>query len=99
VLGIEPVLEKYPALYFDLEIYPNPVRNVAAIAVKIPHESQAVLELFNLQGKPVMQVFTRHFHQGVYRMEYSFDSLPAGVYIARLADHDHVRSRKIIVTN
>ncbi len=81
-----------------LDVRPNPVRSTATIQVTTEKTEMAQLDLTDLQGRAVQQLFKGIIVAGSRQnIMVQTGGLPAGVYIIRLVSPEKVITKKVIV--
>jgi exo beta-1,2-glucooligosaccharide sophorohydrolase (non-reducing end) len=76
--------------------YPNPFNPQTMLAFSLQRDSTVSLKIFNLRGECVATIYNRKYLQaGEHHVEFSAESLPAGVYLCRLNAGDLSEVRKI----
>jgi hypothetical protein len=85
-----------------LSAWPNPFNPSVRLAMEVTHPGYTSLELFDLRGRRVVQLFAGHLHAG--RREVDWDGRDAagrpaasGVYFARLVTEDGRAVQKLVL--
>jgi hypothetical protein len=81
---IEVFRETLPVDGWDLSVYPNPFRDRANLEITLPEGKDLSLQVFNAVGQLIYQ-HDAHFEAGQHVLAFDGQSLPAGVYYARLS--------------
>jgi hypothetical protein len=87
-LGVSAML--YPAS-------PNPFNPTTRIRYAIPTEDFVSLNIYNVRGKLVETLVSRHQGAGEHMVEWDAGSVPSGVYFYRLRAGDFTDTRKVIL--
>ena len=77
--------------------YPNPVRDRTTIQYFIPSETNVQIQLYNLQGRMVLNVYSTMMKPGFHETVIDTSRLPSGVYFYRLHAAERQFSQKIVV--
>ncbi len=77
--------------------YPNPFRNQTIIEFRVNSPGVFKLEIFDIKGAKVQEIFDRNFRVGDYQLEFNSGLLASGVYIYRLTKPDGVVSKKMTI--
>ncbi len=81
-----------------LQSHPNPVGNTADILFSISDDSQALLEVYDLNGRMIKTLYNAlATGGGEYRLQFDATGLPNGIYIYRLTTNRGVYIEKFTV--
>ena len=82
----------------ELSAFPNPFSDQTTLQFTLPEGGEASLEVYDLQGRLVRQLFAGIAEAGVAR-EFAFDGreLASGIYIAKLVTGSQVLTMKIML--
>ncbi len=80
-LALQPATETPAGM--GLSNYPNPIASTTLFAFDVAQAGPASLEVYDLQGRRVDQVFSRSVAPGPHEVAWSADGLAAGIYMAR----------------
>ncbi|WP_165864906.1 T9SS type A sorting domain-containing protein [Rufibacter latericius] len=81
-----------------LNIFPNPFSRNTTLEFQVGETSEAVLDVFDSQGKLVKHLFVGKAESGVAQtMQFNAGNLPNGVYIARLTTGKKTISKKLLL--
>lgn len=82
----------------SLFLYPNPSTNKMIVEFTIPVNGNYSLEIKDLLGKTVKQLFPdRKMETGNYRFQYSIGELPTGNYLVVLNNGTNINTGKLII--
>lgn len=85
-------------LSFNLEQnYPNPFNPTTVIVYSIPVKSFVNLEIFNALGQKVKSLVNEEKGAGSYKVEFSAEILPSGIYLYRLSADGNSDTRKMLL--
>jgi len=83
---------------FNWSVYPNPVTTQATVAVRVPEATLVTLEVRDMQGKLVRQLFSGNLSAETnHQFTLEAENLAAGIYFTRLITPSQVYNQKIIV--
>ena len=84
----------------NVTAYPNPFAGKLSIDFTSYEDTQATVEIFDLQGNRVEVLFDGEAERGVvYQMEFDASELPAQMYIYRISTNNGVKIGKVLSTN
>lgn len=69
---------------FNLKVAPNPFNPVTTISFNINSASDVTINLFNLKGELIKEVFRGRLERGEKSIQFNAKELPSGVYMAKL---------------
>ncbi|MFM7727926.1 MAG: T9SS type A sorting domain-containing protein, partial [Flavobacteriales bacterium] len=82
----------------EIQVSPNPANTNAMFTFKAAHEAKTTLELYNLTGKKVADVFIGVVEAGsVYNVNFNVSDLAAGLYTYRLTNGNDVKIDRLII--
>jgi hypothetical protein len=84
---------------FDLSgVYPNPVQNSARIDLAVRDRQQVAVEIYDLLGRRVQNVFDNTLEANRTRtLNLSADDLSSGAYFVRITGETFTETRRITV--
>ncbi|MBD0400794.1 S8 family serine peptidase [Flammeovirga sp. EKP202] len=92
VTGTEGELE------YTIKTFPNPANNVSNIQMDLMKSSQVEIQLFNLQGQKVKEIYRDTLPTGTHLISTDVNQLNSGIYLYRLMiDAQQKESIKLIV--
>jgi endoglucanase len=91
--GVQPVPEDYGLM----QNYPNPFNPTTTIEYVIPHESLAVLKVYNLLGQEMRTLYEGWASPGHHTISFDTSDLPSGIYLYRLTAGGVALSKKMIL--
>jgi CubicO group peptidase (beta-lactamase class C family) len=87
-----------PARAFAFTLFPNPSSEKVSVVFETTEAGTAHLDLFDVGGKLVSNVFNRQLEKGVQqKIQIGTTGLPSGVYIVRLQTASGIDQEKLIV--
>ncbi|PIE88250.1 MAG: hypothetical protein CSA04_02900 [Bacteroidetes bacterium] len=82
---------------FAVEIYPNPLNDVANIVLNLREASEVQITAFDLMGKKVLEQNEGKLPEGTSTLTLDATNLTKGVYILRIHAGESVLSQKITI--
>ncbi len=83
---------------FELfKCYPNPFNPTTVLEYKLNRAGQVRLEVFNILGQKVDTLIQQFQNPGIYRLRWTAQALPAGIYFARLQVNHKVLLRSLVL--
>jgi hypothetical protein len=89
--------ESRPSSFVLFQNHPNPLRDATTIRFAVHRAEQAVLEVFDLNGRLVATLLNRQINAGEHALRFTASSLPNGVYVYRLRVGGMTQQRKLVV--
>lgn len=84
----------------SVQVSPNPTSDNTLFTFTPAHEGKTTLEIYDLAGKKVADVFIGVVEAGVeYKVDYNVNSLATGVYMYRLTNADSKEVGRIVVNH
>jgi len=82
--------------------YPNPFNPVTTIEFELPQESDVTLEIFNIRGQKVRNLYDCYSAPGIYSLYWNGKDddgrqLPSGIYLYKLVTEYEVVTRKMML--
>lgn len=77
--------------------YPNPFNSQTVIKFEITESGYYNLDVFDVLGRKVNEVFSKQLKQGVYEIDYNAGNLSTGTYLYRLFSEKQIQVRKFIL--
>jgi hypothetical protein len=77
--------------------YPNPFNPVTNVQYDLPHAGEIQLEVFNVLGERVAQLFDGYAAAGRHQVVFNGATLPTGVYFCRLRAQDLVKTIRLLL--
>jgi hypothetical protein len=82
----------------NLSSSPNPTRDVSNVQFELEIESDATLEVYDMNGRLVEQLFSGYAKSNViHRFQFDGSDLSQGIYIYRLTTQDEVVNEKFVI--
>jgi trimeric autotransporter adhesin len=82
---------------FNLSLYPNPATSELNISFNLEKVSHVNLQLYNSLGQLVKTISDKKLHAGENKINFSTETLPAGVYYLQLKVDEETVIRKVII--
>jgi hypothetical protein len=77
--------------------YPNPFNSTTLISFDLPWASNARLDVFDIQGRLVANLFDKSLPAGRHRISWNAGRLPSGIYFYRLSSGDFTAAGRMIL--
>lgn len=81
---------------FELQTTPNPFNNTVNISFNLPEKSEVILEIFNLQGQKVANLFSGELAGGFHNQYWTPNGNADGMYIYTLQVGNQITYGKIM---
>lgn len=94
---INPISNEFPGSSELYQNYPNPFNSETTILFEIVRKGRYKLEIFNILGQRMEELFEENLSQGQYQIKYNATFLNSGVYIYRLSSDDYSSNKKFIL--
>ena len=78
-------------------VRPNPVKDVAEVAMTLREDGAILLELVNMQGKVLKTIATGDHLAGEYALQVNCADIPSGTYMIRLRTNNDALSRALTI--
>jgi hypothetical protein len=82
---------------FSLAAYPNPFNPVSMISLALPRTSLAKLEVFDITGRLVTTLADGQLDAGEHRFAFNGQTLPSGIYFARVTSGSFHATQKLML--
>jgi len=88
---------------FDVfQNYPNPFNPETNISFDVLFETQVLLEIYDMRGRPIKQLMNSNLLPGRHEVEWDAtdnlgNAVPAGVYFYRVSAGEFVKTHKMIL--
>ncbi|HEX7319513.1 MAG TPA: T9SS type A sorting domain-containing protein [bacterium] len=79
-----------------MTIYPTTVRNNFTIEFSLANKSQIAIELYDITGRLIKELFKNDITAGKQRLDFSASDLPTGIYFIQLSTNGFHSVGKII---
>ena len=90
--------ENVGSLTNEMNIYPNPVNNIANVVFSTESNNTTTIELYNMMGKKVRTLFSEQTVAGYdYQVTFDANSLSGGIYLLVLNDGEQTIKQKVTV--
>jgi predicted CXXCH cytochrome family protein len=94
--GVEQIhTGEIPREYSLKQNYPNPFNPTTSIEFAIPENGYAKVEIFDLQGKALTEMFAGNLNAGEYKIVFNGDGFPSGIYFYRFTTSNTVMTKKM----
>ena len=96
VITVDPVQE-VPKAFSMSQIYPNPFNNIARISFGLPEETRAIINLFDINGRLVVEIADQVYEAGSHSISWHAETISAGLYIIQMQVGTFEASRKVVL--
>ena len=83
----------------DVVAYPNPASKNATFMFHLKEDSNASLKIYNALGELIEEVAAGKFTQGDHQVNWSVESVPAGIYYYSFESADQHLMQKLVITH
>ena len=83
----------------EIVLYPVPSKNQTTLSLELKIKSDVKVELFNLVGKKVSEIYNDQMNSGNNQIIISISDLPNGIYFVKVSIADRNRILKLIVSD
>jgi hypothetical protein len=81
--------------FYLLQNFPNPFNPTTVIRFLIPERSQVRVEVMDLAGRVVGEIFNEFVNEGMHEVVFSGDGLSSGLYLYKVTSQTDVESVRI----
>ncbi|MCB0804806.1 MAG: T9SS type A sorting domain-containing protein [Bacteroidales bacterium] len=82
----------------EMNVYPNPVANVATVDFSTDSDNTTTIEVYNMMGKKVMELYNEYTYAGQdYQTTFDASSLAKGIYLLMLNNGEKTLKQKVTV--
>lgn len=96
-VGIEPISSVIPPSFSLFQNYPNPFNGSTVIEFSIQQSDIYRLEIFDVLGRKVSELFNESLKAGKYKQTFYSDGLSSGTYFYRLSSGKNTQIKKLIL--
>jgi hypothetical protein len=89
--------EKYVTELYDMQIYPNPIRDKTTFEYTLSSPGKISIKIYNILGQEVATVLNEDLKTGHYINRWKPKSISNGVYFCRVKIKDYQRVFKITI--
>ena len=90
-------LERTPAEFALTGVFPNPFNASTKVTYSLPIRSQVTLQLFDLRGRQVAELFEGMQTVGVHTATLNASGLASGLYFVRLEAAQQTETQKVML--
>lgn len=81
----------------SINVYPNPVKDIATLDITLSESSTATIQVVDLMGRTVIDLGTKSFKEGQSSIELDTTNLSNGMYFVKINSNNGVATKKITV--
>lgn len=82
----------------SINVYPNPVKDIATLDITLSESSNATIQVVDLMGRTVIDLGTKSFKAGQNSIELNTTNLSNGMYFVKINSNNGVATKKITVS-
>ena len=75
--------------------FPNPVSSTSTIEIKAPLKGDFKIDLYDLNGKFIQNIYEGEIERGTFRQEYSMTDLPTGMYLVTIVSRKYKETVRV----
>jgi len=95
--GIEDQV-KIPEKFYVKQNYPNPFNPLTTIEFGLPKNENVTVNIYNLNGQKVHQLFKGHLTAGVHKLHWNAQNFASGIYFYQiLTENKNIIKRMILL--
>jgi hypothetical protein len=96
--GLQPLQgNEIPIQFALLPAFPNPFNPTTKLTFDIPWASEVKLNIYNIQGRWVTELFSGWCPAGTYHTTFDASDLPSGIYFCRMVSGNFIQVRKLLL--
>jgi hypothetical protein len=95
--GVEDLAGQIPDDFILYQNYPNPFNPVTAIRFGLPQSSFATIEIYNIAGEKVAEIFKGELNAGYHEINFDASKLSSGIYLYRIYAKDFISVKKMVL--
>lgn len=82
----------------SINVYPNPVKDIATLDITLSESSNATIQVVDLMGRTLIDLGTKSFKAGQNSIELNTTNLSNGMYFVKINSNNGVATKKITVS-
>ncbi len=95
LVGIQPVSNQTPTKFSLMQNYPNPFNPTTKIKFDLPVSSTVGIQIYNIEGKTVLNPYSGSLSPGSYEYSVDASSLSSGIYFYRITANGFTDTKKM----
>lgn len=99
IVNVATGLEENIKRDFNFTVYPNPVKNNAALNISLKKNDNVIMKIYSLNGKLVSNFLQQKMNAGDYTLPFNGARFETGVYILELRTSQGVLRKQILVSH
>ena len=80
-----------------MKVIPNPPENIAVIEFYVKQAGNVLLEIHNITGQKVMELYNNQAEAGINRIPLNAAKLDAGIYFITLQSNDSKETVRVVI--
>ena len=77
--------------------FPNPFNSTSVIKYSIPQSSNVIIKVFDILGNEIETLVNEEKSIGIYKITWTADNLPSGIYLYQLRASSYLQTRKMVI--
>ena len=82
----------------SINVYPNPVKDIATLDITLSESSNATIQVVDLMGRTLIDLGTKSFKAGQNSIELNTTNLSNGMYFVKINSNNGIATKKITVS-
>jgi PKD repeat protein len=96
-VNVQVGVEELATENLSLIVIPNPVQNKATASFKLPESANTNLDIYDLSGRKVVEVFNGALTRGMYNEDLPISELSNGIYFIQLSAGSKTKVSKFVI--
>ncbi len=96
IIGITSDINENSNFDFSVTTYPNPFDKFISISYNLPNSEIVKIELFNVLGSKISDLFNEYQNSGSNNLEFDGSSLSSGFYLLKIKSGDFIQTVNIV---
>ncbi|MCX6224118.1 MAG: T9SS type A sorting domain-containing protein, partial [Bacteroidia bacterium] len=80
-----------------LQNHPNPFDRTTTFQFRLPESGLVTLSVYNIMGETIQTIVSRQYPAGEFRVDWTPENLPGGIYFYRLQAGPNLESKRMIL--
>lgn len=97
VVGIQPLGNEIPKIYYIDQNYPNPFNPETNINFGLPISAEVKLTIFDIQGRQIEELINSKLEAGKYSINWNASNFASGIYFYTISAGDFKAAKKMLL--